>query len=428
MHKLGYIWGLLLLSQDLLNYYMYILLVTSVPKYVTCDNFLEYYIKFSLISTILANFCYAVSGLLIDYYSKKLLILLVGLNIFGMVIFSIMALPYLFIENIYIYEYSIVILCIGWLLQQSISIFINNIYWKILKQNVESKSIQQDDCFNNYTKLGNTGDITCNISELTIFGVLLGIIYIKNIEINIILLYFFMVLCIVYILLLILIVKLVDYDHNLLNNIFYTTPTFTEKFRYLYHNTKVFNTLIHAFILLLFTAIAQYPLTMHEVNVVNNLDGICNGKLNNIFILALLMSMFYLIGSITYRLFIVNMKNVIFYRWVYPFCLLGIILLFPLWMTKYPFFIFISVCISQVIPYYLNYYNYYVITNYIDESYYGFVLGIYGIMNTLLILMGQGLFLTNININIIIVFGSILLIISMICAFRLSRVLNNDNI
>lgn len=38
----GTMWELVMSPQDLLNYYLYILLLISSPVKVSCDNFLEY--------------------------------------------------------------------------------------------------------------------------------------------------------------------------------------------------------------------------------------------------------------------------------------------------------------------------------------------------------------------------------------------------
>ena len=130
----------------------------------------------------------------------------------------------------------------------------------------------------------------------------------------------------------------------------------------------------------------------------------------------------YLVGSIIYRIFIVKSKPVNFYRWWYPAALL---ILFgantALWFNVPTVVILIMMSISQIIPYYVSYYDYYLFTEKCDEESYGFTVGVYGATNTVVTALVQLFYLLDIKFVTILIINVVLLTISFVYSYYLAH-------
>ena len=150
---LGLIWGLLLASQDLMNYFLYILLPLYSPEIITCENFLTYYTLCSIIYTILYGIYSLFSGIITDYLAPRInKAFLITVNI-QILLMPIMTFPYLLSS----FPNTWIFLCIIWQIQQLMSVQANNFFWMIVKQNIKS--------LNDINRIGNTGELLANTLE-----------------------------------------------------------------------------------------------------------------------------------------------------------------------------------------------------------------------------------------------------------------------
>jgi hypothetical protein len=125
--------------------------------------------------------------------------------------------------------------------------------------------------------------------------------------------------------------------------------------------------------------------------------------------------------SIFYGLFIVKAKSVTFYRVWYPTAcviVLGCTIALSYDLPSYIAIMFIS--ISQIIPYYLTYYDYYLFTEYANAKSYGFVLSVYGVSTTITTIIMQMFYLINIPYGVLIILGIILLTVNFIYSYYIS--------
>jgi hypothetical protein len=164
-----------------------------------------------------------------------------------------------------------------------------------------------------------------------------------------------------------------------------------------------FHALLHCILLTAYSNIVLYPVSQKEVlifdlEIVQRPENLCGGVLTNLYVLAAINSGCYLVGSVLYRLFVISARPKIFYRWWYPLLagsLMAVTIL--LWYGRIPTFLTLGlVGLSTIVPYYLTYYDYYLFTTETPEPAYGFVLGLYNTINTVLTALIQAVFLTSI--------------------------------
>ena len=164
--------------------------------------------------------------------------------------------------------------------------------------------------------------------------------------------------------------------------------------------------------LVIFISLIQYPLAYETLIITNDT---CWGKLTNILVLGSITNATFLIGSIIYKLVLVDLVPAKFYTWIVPFTLIFLLILILLVYSNFNIILsMILISILQVVPYYLTYYDYYLFTEKTDLKIYGLVLGIYGTIDTIIIVFIQYLFLSGIK-NFTIYISSILVIIISMC-------------
>ena len=310
-------------------------------------------------------------------------------------------------------------------------------------------------------RIGNIGDLTSDISESIIIGSLaLILLYLKEswITIRFILWYLSMFLCIINILATIIITFIYRRSKlrkNVLNNSSDTEPLLDNNnennennennlnkininklsyYRYFiiaikdfYNNKIVFHAMWHCILLSMFISLIQYPLTYSELdyfiqtNSTPDLANFCGAELINLILVGAVTNISYLCGSIFYAFFIVNARSTIFYqRWYPAACLIIIGCTIALLYTLPSYMVIILISISQIIPYYLTYYDYYLFTEYANSKFYGFILGIYGISSTIVTVLMQLLYLINIPYGVLIGLGITLLIINFAYSYYLA--------
>ena len=184
----GIIWGLLLASQDLMNYFLYVLLLLYSPTVITCDNFLTYYTSCSIIYTILYGIYSIFSGLLTYYLSP-----IINKSFLITIIIQIWLIPFMIAPHLlsqYLSSNEWIFLAIIWQLQQLIAVQANNFYWMIIKQTTDD--------FPTINKIGNTGELTTNIVGAVILGVVGLIDYFTVLSLTNIFLYFLLSLIIIH--------------------------------------------------------------------------------------------------------------------------------------------------------------------------------------------------------------------------------------
>ena len=102
-----------------------------------------------------------------------------------------------------------------------------------------------------------------------------------------------------------------------------------EKFRTFYNNKTALNAVIHCLTLVIFISMIQYPLAYKTILLATKT---CRDKLTNILLLGAITNSTYLLGSIIYKLFIVNQSPEKFYSRTH---LLGLIFLLALTIVIY---------------------------------------------------------------------------------------------
>lgn len=462
---LGFLWGILMIAQDLNTYYVYILLlVTSVNK-ITCSNFLDYYTLFAFIDTIISGICYPISGWITDATAEKSGLVFLISNILQLVFIILQILP-LCLSKLGIYTDFMsvngwIIMCIFWQLAQAVSIQNENSLWKLIKQIVDTYDTSQNSYIMLYetennkkdniktlqmiNNIGNIGDLTSDVVETILLGILILVITAFNGDYKFILMYTCGIITILNALVCVMSIAVLKYKKNnvniesIINREINTDRGYINPFRWIIDSIKQFykqKVALHAYwhciVLGIYATIVAYPLSLKEVNIINvdknqTLDNLCGGTLTNLMIIGAITNACYLVGSICYRIFIVNATPVRFYRWYYP---IGSIILLcmtsALWFNLEKILTFTLISFATIIPYYLTYYDYYLFTNECKDKSYGFILGSYGAITTVITALIQSLYFTNTPVGVIIASSIILLVISIVYSYYLVYIIKKD--
>ena len=470
MFGLGIIWGICMVSQDLFSYNLYFLLLNT--EKVNCQNFINYYIIFLLATTLVTGLFYPLSGWLTDKIknTKKFFLFTAVLQL---VLFMT---QYIIVIK---FHYSIYLLVIIWLLIQILFVQNNNLFWKIAKNYA---------CANNneleiINTIGNMGDLTSDITESTILSILTIILLrYKNGIFVYIELYLFAVIFILNVIFVILsaalyyktkqtpilIITTTPSHHTINDSINDTNETLLDKqneeireikqvkqlhshpdtdhhansqtkiicwwlienTKKFYHNKILFHIFWHCIILLIYSLFVQYPLSLRTINIIDvnndnmNIFNLCGGKIINIIFLGSVTNIFYLIGSILYRCFIVKLRPYFFYKYWY---VIGTIILFAisillLFNINY-ILVLILISIATIIPYYLTYYDYYYFTERCESNNYPYALGLYGFVSTISTFIIQFFFLFPISTKMIVIISGIILMFSLIYTFYVIKII-----
>lgn len=435
---LGLTWGIHMTQQDLNNYLLYCLLLTSSPETVDCESFLKYYTVFSMINTGLTLLFAPISGWLTDLFEPRS-------GLFFSVV-SLLQIVMLIVQLILSYlpefeKYGYIWLCIAWQTRQLLSLQGSNSLWLIIKQQTVhiadlNDGFHQKDKLKKINKIGNTGDLCSDTIEASVLVSLVLLSYYLDIGTKFAGLFIgtaILILNVILVLLSLLYVKRTKFEltyenNNMIEaekiNIFRHMIDSAKKF---YHEKIGFHAFWHCIILNIFIIFAQYPISLLEVTNLVDLaeykvaDNMCGGVLTNLLALGAMTNCSYLIGSIWYFLFIVRCPPKYFYSIWYPIgslILLGCTM--TLWFTNIKYLVLALIAVSQIVPYYLTYYDYYLFTERTVQDYYGFVLGIYTLSTGLTTLLVQAIFLINFPFWGLLVSCLILLTISLIYSYYLA--------
>jgi len=442
---LGVLWGILMVSQDLNTYYLYILLLVTSPNTISCNNFLDYYTLFVFINTIASGIFYPISGWITDISANKSALVFLVANIIQLVFISLQILPYcfseLFVDISWFNNKGWIILCVFWQVTQLVSIQNVNSLWKLIKQ-ITEKERNTDNNKNNLqlvNSIGNIGDLTSDITEtLTLSILAIVILFVKSDMINykFILIYIFIAITLLNLILCVTSIYLFTSNKNENVNEFNIRKD-TKKpkilpHKWLYSSIKNFykqkiayHAFWHCILLGIYATIVQYPLSLIEVSIINVSNNLCNGVLTNLLLLGATTNLCYLIGSISYRLFVVNASPIRFYRWYYPIGALSLLgITTALWFKMYYIITLILISFATMIPYYLTYYDYFLFTEQSQGKSYGFVLGLYGTINTIITASIQSLYYIGISFGLILGFSIVLLVLSIIYSYYLAYAVN----
>src|SRR5581483_11603502 len=154
MKLLGIIWGIAMVSQDLPNYNLYLLLL-NVPD-VTCENFVSYYAIFLLATTITSGIYYPISGWLTDRIKNIKLFFVISV-IAQLILFTAQ-----YVIIVIKFQNSVFFLIAIWLLLQMLFIQNNNLLWKIIKEDIDMLYHNELEAIN---KIGNMGDLISDVAE-----------------------------------------------------------------------------------------------------------------------------------------------------------------------------------------------------------------------------------------------------------------------
>ena len=321
MIDLGIIWGISMVSQDLFNYNLYLLLLNIDG--ITCENFIKYYTMFLLITTVVSGLFYPVSGWLTDHVKN--------INLFYLFT-VILQLILFFAQYIVMIKNNnmLYLLFIIWGLLQLLFIQNNNLLWKIVKINTSSIYENELEMIN---RVGNIGDLSSDITESVTLSILLFLLmYFREGIFKYVELYFFISMNILNITLLIL--SIISYvkrrtEFNIVETIQQSNDNNKNKCNWLiinikkfYNNKIMYHIFWHCMVLLIYSLFVQYPLSLLTVNIIDvntkmNLHNLCGGKIINIMFLGCVTNICYLFGSIVYRIFIVKMPPKPFYKYWY---------------------------------------------------------------------------------------------------------------
>lgn len=205
-------------------------------------------------------------------------------------------------------------------------------------------------------------------------------------------------------------------------------------FKQFYGNKIVFHAMWHCILLNMYISLIQYPIAYSEitdfikVNETTTIANFCGAEIVNLILMGAITNLSYLCGSIFYGIFIVNAHVVTFYRIWYPVacvivtaCTITLIYDIPIYIA------IILLSVSQIIPYYLTYYDYYLFTEYADSDSYGFILGVYGVSTTLVTILMQLLYIIDMSYTILISIAIIVLILSFIYSYYLAYLYKKYN-
>jgi len=174
--------------------------------------------------------------------------------------------------------------------------------------------------------------------------------------------------------------------------------------------------IIMGFMLYTFTEVVEYPVTFAEANNISQTsDGVCynghppanatispntgynfcGGTLTNLIAVSMLDNAGYTIGVVIYFAFLLKMKPSTFYSLAFPWVSgFLFVLVISLWFVGYMsgYVVLVLIAVGNVVPYYLEQYNFYFWTAIIDAKHFGFFYAIYDLGHSFLH-MGSALFL-----------------------------------
>jgi hypothetical protein len=469
---MGVLWGILMSSQDLTTYYLYFLLLFVSPEIVNCNNFLSYYVLFSFVNTISSGIFYPISGWITDMTANRSAVVFKICNVLQLVLICAQFLP---IKINLFGEYQWILLLVIWQLTQLISIQNSNSLWKLIKQTVYETDkklvINEDhllmdtnekikDNLSLINHIGNTGDLTSDITETFLLSILMILIESHKFDFADYKFAFIYILAAVMMMNTILCfgsIKLLDVKeptlvlNNHINKISYRNPItwIYESIKNFYKQKIAFHAFWHCVILGIYVTIVQYPLSLMEVMTTlrstivitvkpllaaNNvspplINNYCGGTVLNLLLLGTINNTCYLLGSIFYNIFIVKSSPTKFYKKFYPaFSVILLAITITLLFDIYYIVTMVLVGFITIIPYYLTYYDYYLFTEQTDGQSYGFVLGSYGAVTTVLTALVQSLYLANIPFSVIIGSGVLLLLISLIYSYFIAYLVGKKDI
>jgi hypothetical protein len=296
--------------------------------------------------------------------------------------------------------------------------------------------------------IGNIGDLVSDTLETILLGILILIITILNGGYEFILIYTCSIITILNAIVCIMSIVVLKYktSHVNIESIFdeenknvrstiNPIKWFVNSVKQFYNKKVAFHAFWHCIVLGIYATIVQYPLSLKEVNIISvqgnqTLDNLCGGILTNLMMIGAITNACYLMGSICYRIFVVNAKPSRFYKWYYP---IGAIVLMAmtsaLWFNMNKILTFTLISFATIIPYYLTYYDYYLFTEECNDESYGFIMGSYGGITTVITALIQSLYFANASFGIILGSSIVLLLISLCYSYYLTYIINkNDGI
>jgi len=168
----------------------------------------------------------------------------------------------------------------------------------------------------------------------------------------------------------------------------------------------VLHVIIMGFFLYSFTEVVEYPVTFAEAASTgtppgpcydgdppigyhpnNTLNNFCGGSLTNLIFASTLDNIGYTIGVVVYFLVLIRMKPSTFYSFAFPYTSLFLWgLVAALWFVGFmpPRAVYLLIAIGNVVPYYLEQYNFYFWTANIEAKHFGFFYAIYDLGHSFL--------------------------------------------
>jgi len=181
------------------------------------------------------------------------------------------------------------------------------------------------------------------------------------------------------------------------------------RFQYMIRSPIVLHATLHALVVLVVYCFVEYPIALGEADdnasQDRDLPGFCGGYLTNLLMQGAYLSISFFVGSILYGLTLVKCPPTAYYKWVLPLLLaitgvaVGILLL----PKKPAYLATFLVAVGQIVPYYMNAYDYYIFTTYVREEYYGFLGSIYNFSNQIIYNITAILLSNNISLSMIII-------------------------
>lgn len=446
-------WGLQLVTQDVSVWFLYPLLLgvelqSSDPQMqtqwwkqpATCETYLTVYTWFCLISTIATGVFYPLSGWLTELTEQR--------HNSPTVFMMCNASQTILVGCMFVVTGSSpLILCVMWQLVQLINAQAINTTWSLIKSSITDTV--------STAKIGNGGDLICDSIETVLGGGILmaclswsyshawALVMGITLSVYIVMTVVSFIMVIQYqsstTTTVVIPANATTINSNLSNeastlltpSASTTTETnqsilvwFVDSLKSLWQTKLARHTLFHCILLTSYSTIVQYPLALKETFTLSNvgdgghnndtsstnatvsrLSNYCHGSITDLYLTAFASAVCYLFGSIVYRVFIIRASAKWFYRVTYPVLSIGLLVVtIVIWYAgdlMPSFAVFVLISVSTIVPYYLTYFDYYLFTTETPAGSYGFVLGVYGALNTVSTTVIQAVYLTKASFGLI---------------------------
>lgn len=206
-----------------------------------------------------------------------------------------------------------------------------------------------------------------------------------------------------------------------------------DRWEYMKGAPVVMHLLVHSLLTLLVYTTVEYPIMLRESdNDVDDSDvqttsNYCAGHFKDLMLQGTILCIVFLIGTLLYRSFMLKLRPRTFFGWfLLAAVLVNMLCLGLLLVNVTGILLFALISLAQVLPYYLNSFDYYCFTTGMVDEYYGFITSIYGFFCLVIYAAAGYVLAIDLSIEIVLFACFVLLFLTAAYGFCIRRYFKTD--